>query len=106
MAEETSQQSPSKYILPDLNAEHPLDYAMRTNNQALRCFYEEHGYRKTQQHFHTLSASERKQYKRIPKVAAPGIAANLYYVRTYDGKVQEITASDAAEHPMFAFQSA
>lgn len=106
MAEATSSHDVPKLLIPDLNNEHPLDYAMRTNNRALRCYFEEHGYRNTQQTFHTLTASQRKQYERIPRVAAPGLAAGLYYVRTYDGKVQEITAADAAEHPMFAFQSA
>lgn len=95
-----------KYGLPDLNVEHPLDKAMRCDDISLRCYYEEHGYQDTMNHYNTLSSDEKGTYYRLPRVAAAGIPAGAFYVRTYDGRYQEITADDAAEHPMYAFVAA
>ena len=94
------------YGLPDLNAEHPLDRAMRCGDVPLRCYYEEHGYQDTVNHYNSLSMGEKGTYNRLPRVAAAGIPSGAFYVRTYDGRYQEITADDAAEHPMYAFVAA
>lgn len=94
-----------KYGLPNLSDEHPLDQAMRCNDVALRCYYEEHGLRQTRNKFHLLTPEQRKAYDRLPVVHASGLHPGAYYVRTYDGRYQEIAKADAADHPMFAFQA-
>ena len=86
-------------------AERPLDKAMRTNDQALRCYCEEHGEKKAQLAFHRLSAKARATYKRLPIVENTGLPSGSFFIRTYKDKVFPITDREAADHPMFAYQA-
>jgi hypothetical protein len=82
--------------------EHPLDKAMRTNDQALRCYYAEHG---DALGYHSLGASKRAEYERLPIVEWSGLASGTFFIQLYSGKVQEIDEEAARQHPMFAFQA-
>ena len=82
--------------------EHPLDTAMRTSDQALRCYYEEHG---GTQGFDALGTAERAEYERLPIVEGTGLASGTFFVRLYSGEVQEIDETTAGQHPMFACQA-
>lgn len=86
-------------------AEPPLDKAMRTNDQALRCYYEEHGEKATKTRWHTLSAAARAEYKRLPIVTGTGLGSGSFFVRDYNGTAVQITDLNAREHPMFAYQA-
>ena len=86
-------------------AERPLDKAMRTNNQALRCYCEEHGEEQTKSAFHLLSAEAQAAYKRLPIVANTGLPSGTFFIRTFKDKVLPITDQEAADHPMFAYQA-
>lgn len=90
---------------PDAATEHPLDTAMRTNDQAMRCYYEEHGEKATKLNWGSLAGSVRATYKRLPIVQETDMPSGTFFVRTYEGKVQPIPEENAREHPMFAFQA-
>ena len=86
-------------------AEHPLDQAMRTNDQALRCYYEEHGEKATKANWSGLDTRTRATYERLPIISGTGLPSGVFFMRTYEGKVHEIRDTKAREHPMFAFQA-
>ena len=85
--------------------EHPLDTAMRTNDQALRCYYVEHGEKATKADWSSLGADVRATYNRLPIVAGTGLTSGSYFMRTYSEKVEPITERISQEHPMFAYQA-
>jgi len=90
---------------PDATMEHPLDTAMRTNNQGMRCYYEEHGEKAVKLKWRGLGAAARASYNRLPIVTGSGLPSGSFFVRSYEGKVAEIPETSALDHPMFAFQA-
>ena len=102
-SKQTTFMQEGRLLLPDLNSEHPLDTAMRTRDVALRCFFVEHGYKKTQQLFHTLNKKERASYERIPFIQHDAYPSGTFVVKLYDGGWQQIEPSQAKEHLLFAF---
>jgi len=85
-----------------IKPEHPLDTAMRTNNQALRCYYVEHG---NAMGFDKLTTAARAEYKRLPIVEGTGLASGTFFIRLYSDSVQEIDETTASQNPMFAYQA-
>jgi hypothetical protein len=93
------------YSLPDPVPQPPetsLDRAIRTSDQAFRCWLEEG---KPAQAFHALNAAGKLSYKRLPIVGGSGLPSGSFFIRTYGDQAVEITASQARKHPMFAFQA-
>jgi len=90
---------------PDATMEHPLDTAMRTNDQAMRCYCDEHGEKETKKNWARLGPAERASYKRLPIITGSGLPSGTFFVRNYDGKVNEIPETSALDHPMYAFQA-
>lgn len=92
-----------RLLLPNICNEHPLDEAMRTQNLALRCFFVENGYSKTQALFHTLDKQEQQTFNRIPLIEHDTYENNTFLVQLYDGGWQVISEREANTHKMFAF---
>ena len=96
-------------MLLDMNnytaVEHPLDKALRTNDQALRCYYAEHGEKATKLNWGRLGSAARASYRRLPIVSGSGLPSGTFFIRTYEEKAQEIPEASARDHPMFAFQA-
>ena len=105
MADEESYDLMRELVEQPSTSEHPLDTAMRTNDSALRCYYEEHGEKAVRSDWHGLSEQTRATYRRLPIIKGTGLPSGAFFVRTYEGKVQAITEANAREHPMFAFQA-
>ena len=85
---------------PYTDPEPLLDYAMRTQNQALRCWIEEGN---APDKYATLKAEAKRTYMRLPVVSNSGLPAGACFIRTYDNQTVLITQKQAQKNPMTAF---